>query len=426
MIFRAPKLAAALAGSVLATAAFAQQAASPAAPFEPPGRLVVAWESPPPAQTGWLQMFAVRPPYAPLQPPMEIDPAAVVRYAGGRLYVVAGAAHRSGGRITVVDPRAWAALDAFDLGAAAPPRDIAVVSRRRAYVTRAGAGRLLRLDLATGQAVESVDLSPLAAPDGAVDMGMMAVHDGLLFVQVRRGLALPAYIAVVELATETLLDVDPQRPGLQAIELQGTAPQLKMQLMPSAHRLFVSATGEFHDDGGIEAIDLHALQSLGLVAAEQGGDAFGAQVGAFRMLSATHGYLTFSTDLALSSHTFGFSQAGGMELDHWLEPDSLHYFVPHLPYDAATDTIFVPMLAGEQTGVNAFRAETAEPLSDVPIPTTGPISDLIVIPNLPEAQSANRRRRRAAAAVETMRVRRAGDLGGPWAPGGQSQKRADG
>jgi len=158
-------------------------------------------------------------------PPIEIGRDVVLRFARGTLHAVS----RAEGSISAINPDSWTVTRTYQLGPASQPEDIAVVSAEVAYVTRAAATHLLRLDLSSGAATEVVDLSGFADPDGVPDLGMMAAFDGRLFVQVRRlasGLAPvpPALLAVVDVATEELVDVDPNSPGTQAIELAGTAP----------------------------------------------------------------------------------------------------------------------------------------------------------------------------------------------------------
>jgi hypothetical protein len=115
----------------------------------------------------------------------------------------------------------------------------------------------------------------------------------------------------------------------------------------------VSATGAFHDNGGFELLDLGAMESLGLVVREQ--EEAGADAGAFTMVDQQRGWLVFSTDLLLSSHLHAFTLTGGMDPS---EADvSLDYFVPHLVYHAASNTLFWP----EPDGVQPFDATTGTP-----------------------------------------------------------------
>jgi len=175
-------------------------------------------------------------------------------------------------------------------------------------------------------------------------------------------------------------------PGVQAIELEGTAPKFKMQIVPETRRLFVSATGEAFDEGGIEMIDLDTLQSVGLAVREID-DTTGVDLGAFVMVAPDRGYLTFTTDLLLSSHLVAFSVPGGVD------PTPLHttleYFTPVMVHDARTDTFFFPESGGPGAwGVHVFDATSGARLTTEPIATGGPPTDLALLCDGDCAESA--------------------------------------
>jgi hypothetical protein len=191
------------------------------------------------------------------------------------------------------------------------------------------------------------------------------------------GFALPAYIAVVDIATEQLIDVDPATPGVQAITLQGTAPRLKMQVVSQTRRLFVSATGDFFEQGGIEMIDLDALPSVGLAVSESGGPV-GADLGPFVMVTPERGYLVFSTDLVISSHLKNFTVSGGVEPGPELHL-SAGYFASVLVHERQNCTFFYAEGEINDYGVHVFDAQTGTRLTSEPVSTTGPPTDLVLL-----------------------------------------------
>lgn len=339
-------------------------------------RLAVAWNDTD-SGTGRVRLMTTHEPWELVTPPLETGPNPIVRFARARLLVLS----RGSGTVSVVDPSAWSVLDTFELGAASQLQDIALADPQRAYLTRAGATHLLRLDLLTGQTSEVIDLSPYADADGIPDLGMMAVHEGRLFVQIRRvdsispsQSTLRSYLAVVDLASEQLIDVDPVTPGVQAIELQGTPPKFKMQVVRETRQLFVGATGDFWDAGGIEMIDLDGLQSQGLGVSEADGQT-GVDLGAFVMVTPMRGFLAFSTDFATSSHLSMFTLFGSVEPvpDYYV---ALGYFAPALAYAPVADRIFFPDAGYSPTGVQVFDPQTGERLTNLPVATSGPPTDL--------------------------------------------------
>lgn len=169
-------------------------------------RVAVAWDLSTNG-SGAVRALSVVSPWGFETPPLQTGPQSVLRSAGGLVYVVSAAQDT----VTAVDPDTWTALRVYPLANSSEPLDIAVVSHRLAYVTRRNATHLLRLDLITGASAEVVDLGVFADSDGVPDLGMMAVHQGRLFVQIRRfndsgpgWFAPPAYLAVVDIPSEQL------------------------------------------------------------------------------------------------------------------------------------------------------------------------------------------------------------------------------
>ena len=147
---------------------------------------------------------------------------------------------------------------------------------------------------------------------------MMARDGSRLFLQIQRldrnadgTPVLPSYLAVIDIATDQVLDVDPQQPGLQAIELSGPKPSHKMHVDRTQGRLYVSEPGLTFDpvEGGIEAVDLDTLQALGYVTSES--QLFVLDLGAFVMVSPVKGYVWTYTDFAALSHLTPFSRVDG-------------------------------------------------------------------------------------------------------------------
>ncbi len=361
-------------------------------------RLAVAWD----ADSGSaVQLFEVTRPWAPIGAPLPVGIGSKLNFTGGRLYAVS----RLAGTVTVIDPLAWRVEESHFLGPGSFPLDIAVAGDV-AYLTTEGEARLLRLDLTSGAVGVSVDFSPLADSDGLPDLGTMIIDRDRLLVQVRRlnGDLLeffqrPAYIAVVDLASETLVDVDPVTPGIQGIALRGTAPFFRMQIGPRPRRLFVSASMNTHNlDAGIEMIDLDSLQSLGIVAAENDPPSnVCCDMAPFVMVSRERGYFTVSTDSTLSSHLHFFDIDGG------IDPADLYtsvgYEVPNLVHDRATDHLFLPTLEEPVPGFHVFDAATGRRLSAPIVATPGQITDLVGVCCAPALVPASSRWSLAALAL---------------------------
>jgi hypothetical protein len=367
-----------------ATLALAIVAASSSAPS---ADVAVAWNDER-AQRGIVRGMSSASPWRFVTEPIETGRDVALRFSRGTLYAIS----RSEGTIAAIDPGSWALTRTYELGRESAIEDIAAASADVAYVARAGATHLARLDLSTGESADAVDLSVFADADGVPDLGKMAIFEGRLFVQVRR-LATgfdpvpPALIAVVDAVAGEIIDADPATPGLQGIELSGTYPKMKMQILPASRRLFVSSTGVFHDDGGLEAVDLDALESLGVFLRELGSGT-GPEIGAFVIARRSSGYVISSTDLVISSHLKGFSVSGGLDPTADLDT-SVDYFVPALVHDPRADALLVPVRGdGERHlahGVDVFDAGTGRRLTLETAATGGPPTDLELLCDALEA-----------------------------------------
>jgi len=372
-----------------------------------PARVVVAWTEGSP-NDGRLRSFPAADPWNFDRPTLSVGGNATLRVAGDLLYAVS----RTDASVSVIDLNAWTVLRTLSVGAGREPVDIAVIAPDLAYVSCADETHLLRFDPSTGDTTPVVDLSIFADADGVPELNMMALHEGRLFIQLRRfdpstlSFAQPAMLAVMDVSTEQLIDADAATPGTQAIELQGMAPKLKMQVVESTRRprsglagaagkgstvgsegpssphavgcrLFVSASGDFFDDGGLEIVDLDTLQSLGLIVREDD-DRVGADLGAFVLVTPDRGYLTFSTDLAVSSHLVEFTVSGGVVPSGALF-ETVGYFVPTLPLDPQSGTFFFPDGGAQPSSVHVLDAGSASHLATISLGAGDVPTDVIVI-----------------------------------------------
>jgi hypothetical protein len=190
-------------------------------------------------------------------------PIANARYQAGRIYVV----HPSpADRISALDATTLSTLASIDLPGA-NPRDIVVGSDGTAYVSQFDAGALAEVDITSFSKTGEIDLGALAGPSGVPNMNTMIACGSRLFVALQRLDQDPSapYVGVVDTASGTA----------QSIALEGPNPDYDMHADCAAERLYVGEpVPVLIGGGGIEAVDLAALQSLGffLTDVEAGGD----------------------------------------------------------------------------------------------------------------------------------------------------------
>lgn len=346
-------------------------------------QLAVAWDDPN-SGSGMVRAMDVAAPWDYTSSPLAVGRDPVLRFAEQSLFVVSPADDT----IQVVDPLSWSVERTYPLPAQTTPTDVAVIDAHTAYVSPSNSSLLLRLNLDTGDVTPAVDLSPLFPPGGVPDLRTMIAHDGRLFVQMYfvavqdpSPTVLAGSLAVVDVSTEQLVDADPNASGTQSVQLEGTGPKFKMQVIPSTNELFVSATGSFFDDGGIEVVDLDTLTTKGLIVKEAAGNT-AADVSAFVMLTPDEGYLTFTTDFATSSHLHQFSRDG--TVDQTELHVSVPYLAPGLIHDPQSGQLFIPQGGFSPAGIQVFDAASGEQLTTDVISFGNDPTDLVLFDTVPE------------------------------------------
>lgn len=364
-------------------------AAPPGVPFSPPERRVAiaSFNS----QMSSVAVRAVRAtaPWPDVTPALAIQSDAVLRFAAGRLFAIS----RMAGTVAVIDPDAWTVTHVYNLPAGIGPGDLALTGPSVAVVPCAGSAILQRIDLAGGGVTPFTHLGVFDDNDGNPDLVSITAFEGRLFVSMARmndldpNDNLPPGVAVINAATGSIVDADPVTPGIQCIELQGTAPYGRMQVIRETRRMYVKASGSFHDSGGIEEIDLDLLRSNGLRISEVE-DNIGADLNAFVMINADDGYLTFSTDLLLSSHLHRFSLSSGPDNG----PDiltSLNFATPAMVHDPTSGLLYVPNGPNGPAGVFVLNATSGTILTPDPIAAPLTTDMALITANCSAAGDAN-------------------------------------
>ncbi len=242
----------------------------------------------------------------------------------------------------------------------------------------------------TGTHLGTIDLSGFADGDGLCEMDHMLIKDGILFVSIQRidrnNYWMPvgdSYIAVIDAAADTLIDVDPGSPGVQAIPLTASNPYTDLKFASDGYTILVGCAGLWgFNDGGIEMIDPVTMSSLGFMITES---AAGGDINEFEILSADKGYLilatpSFTTDIVPfdpSAGTAGppiYSPPGWVLNDIEISPDGELFVADQTEtapgiwiWDTSADTLITPSL--KSTGLPPFQICFSEPaFSSVELP----------------------------------------------------------
>ena len=208
---------------------------------------------------------------------LGIHSDAVGHYHDGRVYIV----NRLGqDNILVLDAMDLRTpLTQFSVGNGANPHDIEIVAPDKAYVTRYDTASLLIVNPHDGAELGEIDLSAFADADGLPEVSQIVRVGDRLYLSCQRldrnggwGPADVSYLIVVDLATDTLVDVDPDAEGVQGIALSAANPN---SMAVVGEQIAVGVVVGFGDrSGGVEIVDTATNRSLGLAVSEEdlGGD----------------------------------------------------------------------------------------------------------------------------------------------------------
>jgi hypothetical protein len=188
-------------------------------------------------------------------------------------------------------------LTQFSTGNGTNPHDMVFVSESKAYISRYVHSQLLIVNPGTGDSLGVVDLSEFSDSDGFPEMSQLALYNSHLFVVCQRldqnnGFAPTDFsvIAVVDVTTDQVVDVDVSAIGNQGIVMEGKNSSGASQ---RGDKWVLSTVNTFGDltDGGIEVIDLANLESEGIVIGEV---ALGGNLNSVAMSSDSRGYVVVS------------------------------------------------------------------------------------------------------------------------------------
>jgi hypothetical protein len=144
------------------------------------------------------------------------------------------------------------------------PYDIAVITPTKAYVAQYNSADLLVIDPSAGTITRTISLAQFADADGIPEAASITVVGAFAYVAVQQldrasFYTAPAHshLAVVDTATDMLVDVDPSTAGtIDAIELTHGNPSGNMPLASDGRQLLVTEIGNYGDPtGGIDVID---------------------------------------------------------------------------------------------------------------------------------------------------------------------------
>ena len=308
---------------------------------------------------------------------LGIHSDAVGHYHDGRVYIV----NRLGqDNILVLDAMDLRTpLTQFSVGNGANPHDIEIVAPDKAYVTRYDAASLLIVNPQDGVELGQIDLSAFADADGLPEVSQIVRVGDRLYLSCQRldrnggwGPADVSCLIVVDLATDTLIDVDSDAEGVQGIALSAANPN---SMAVVGEQIAVGVVVNFGDRaGGVEIVDTATNRSLGLAVSEED---LGGDITSMVLVDQNRGYAVVADEnFANSVRPFELSSgAVGAPLENISGG-----FIPSLAVDG--DLLIVADRGSfadpASAGLKLYDAATGAFLSG-PIDTGLPPQDVVVL-----------------------------------------------
>lgn len=199
--------------------------------------------------------------------------------------------------VQVIDPRnGFTTVANYSTGNKSNPYDIEELSATKAYVTRYGAASILIVNPATGAELGTIDLSQFADADGIPEMSEMVKVGTKVFVTLQKlsnySPSAAGLLAVIDTATDSLIDVNPAAAGTQAVTLNCWNPGY-IDYIGTTGKLYVSCSGSYFDasvPSGIDEVDAATYAVRTLVT----GATLGGAPGDLQVVSSTKGYVIVS------------------------------------------------------------------------------------------------------------------------------------
>ncbi len=286
---------------------------------------------------------------------------AVVRTHNGLVYIVN---RLFGDNLQLLDPADdFQTVFQCSTGNGSNPRDIAFASDDKAYISLFEEAELLIVNPApqpdcTDFVLGSIDLTAVGDADGIPDLDQMALIGDRLYVVTKRldintilrQPAGPAAIAVIDVTTDTLVDV---------IELIGENPFSSTKgLTVRGAKMYIASAGIFDVfDGGLERIDLGRGESEGFITTET---QLGGDITDFVIVDQHLAYAVVS-QTGFTTALITFDPASGRRLDTIYESDGFTLFDIELN---DRGELYLADRSRGKDGVRIFDAATSSPLVD--------------------------------------------------------------
>lgn len=313
----------------------------------------------------------------------SIGSDAVARFHDGRVYVI----NRFGADNVqaLVPDEDFATAYQCSVGNGANPQDIAFASSNKAYVTRLELPTIAIVDPTVGADCAGflqgeIDLGFLADDDGIPELWQMAIVGDRLYVAAQRldrnNFFEPtdaSYLGVIDVDSDTVVDVDPATPEIDAIRLSGTNPFGESKgLTVDGQDVLIAEAGSFGTlDGGIERVNTRTNQAEGFFVTEAD---LGGSITDFVLVDAGRAYAVLAA-ADFSNRLVRFDPTTGEVVRTLVSGD---FFLPDIERDPVRDRLYAASQDLTAPGILVFAGANDAALTSAPLDTGLPPFNLVI------------------------------------------------
>ncbi len=308
----------------------------------------------------------------------------VARLWNGRIYVI----NRLGGdNIQAIDPSAdYRTLWQCSVGNGSNPQDIAFVSTDKAYVSLYGGTDVLIVNPSTGSDCDGfirgrISLAEFADDDGLPEMAQMVVFGERLYVSLqlldqndRFSVTDRSLLAVIDVVSDEVVDLDPSTPEPDGITLAGKNPFSDLIVDEEAGKILVAEVGSFSDigDGGLDVVDLASNRAEGFAITEA---ELGGNLSAVALADDRRGYAII-LDENFTNLVVRFDLVDrALVATLFVSED----FLPDIAYSAARDELYLADRSDSLPGLRVFGGQDDLPIGEGPIDTGLPPNSILLL-----------------------------------------------
>ncbi|MEO2169283.1 MAG: hypothetical protein ABGY42_14425, partial [bacterium] len=258
-----------------------------------------------------------------------------------------------------------------------------------AYVTRYEEASIAIVDPSVGPTCEGfmrgeIDLSAFADSDGIPEMDQMVIVDGRLFVSLQRldrnqffEPSGQSFLVVIDTATDTPIDTNPETPAVDPIVLRWTNPLgagVGLPLDPATGDIIVTQIGSFATigDGGVETIHPTTFAHTSILITEE---EIGLNLTDFAVVDGRTAW-AIGTDETFRNYVLQIDTTLHERIRTTFESDA---FLPDIEFEPRRSEIWLTDRTFGAAGIRIFSATDGSGIENAAISTGLPPTGILFI-----------------------------------------------